>query len=98
MPASSAASTTRLVAASSIRPPKLLHPRPTTEASSFPMLRVSIGSVSRRSGGARFAGDARVVTGKHEIGGAAPRPPLLPLHGRPPHDTPPHRPTLPDPA
>ena len=47
MPASSAAFTTSFVAASSIRPPKLLQPRPTTEASSLPMLRVSMPSVCR---------------------------------------------------
>src|SRR5436305_15352417 len=40
MPASSAASTTTNASASSIRPPKLLHPRPTTDASRAPMERV----------------------------------------------------------
>ena len=38
----SAARTTRSDAGSSIRPPKLLQPRPTTDASSLPMLRVSM--------------------------------------------------------
>src|ERR1700692_1594804 len=41
-PASSAASTTDLVAAASIRPPKLLQPRPTTDASRPAMERVCI--------------------------------------------------------
>src|SRR3954467_4186122 len=42
MPASSAASTTALVAASSMRPPKLLQPMPTTDTSRLPIARVSI--------------------------------------------------------
>src|SRR6266404_2775213 len=41
MPSSIAASTTACVAARSMRPPKLLHPRPTTETDSCPILRVS---------------------------------------------------------
>src|SRR5882672_4437780 len=40
MPASSAAWTTACVAASSIRPPKLLQPSPTTETRNVPMVRV----------------------------------------------------------
>src|SRR5947209_14173377 len=42
MPASSAASTTSVVARSSIRQPKLLQPTPTTVTSSVPMRRLSI--------------------------------------------------------
>src|SRR3954463_7945394 len=42
MPASSAASTTAPVAASSMRPPKLLQPMPTTDTSRLPIARVSI--------------------------------------------------------
>jgi hypothetical protein len=41
LPASSAASTTRAVAASSMRIPKLLQPRPTTETRSEPIERCS---------------------------------------------------------
>ena len=43
-PASSAASTTRFDAASSIRMPKLLHPRPATDTSRLPTLRISIAA------------------------------------------------------
>src|SRR5438128_7495332 len=42
MPASTAALTTAAVAAASSRPPKLLHPTPTTDTSSDPIRRVSI--------------------------------------------------------
>src|SRR3979409_1799881 len=42
IPASRAASTTPVVADSSMRPPKLLHPRPTADASRAPMDRVCI--------------------------------------------------------
>src|SRR6266545_5234365 len=42
MPWSSAASTTRAVCLASVRIPKLLHPRPTTDTSRLPMRRVSI--------------------------------------------------------
>src|SRR3954469_22446886 len=69
MPSSSAPLTTRCVAVSSMRPPKLLHPRPTTEASSLPMLRVSIGTVSRRLRRGRFVGGAGVVAREQEVGG-----------------------------
>src|SRR6478735_4639019 len=48
MPASSAASTTRALAASSIRIPKLLQPRPASETRSDPIERMSIGSLWRR--------------------------------------------------
>src|SRR4051812_17064105 len=41
MPASKAASTTRAVAAASMRQPKLLHPRPTTDTLSEPIERFS---------------------------------------------------------
>src|SRR5688500_62572 len=41
-PSSRAASTTARVAASSIRPPKLLHPTPTSETVRLPMARVSM--------------------------------------------------------
>src|SRR6478752_1586828 len=41
MPSSSAASTTACVAARSMRPPKLLQPRPTTDTASCPIIRVS---------------------------------------------------------
>src|SRR3954452_232861 len=47
-PASSAASTTCLAAASSMRIPKLLHPRPATDTSRLPTLRVSIASTFGR--------------------------------------------------
>src|SRR5690349_12680042 len=50
MPASSAASTTFWVAASSMRPPKLLQPKPTTDASREPIERVSIAPAWPRSG------------------------------------------------
>src|SRR4051794_1473828 len=46
-PASSAASTTCLDASSSIRMPKLLHPRPATETSRLPTVRISIAVSSR---------------------------------------------------
>src|SRR5687768_16043622 len=48
MPASIAASTTRCVAAASIRPPKLLHPSPTSETSRLPIFRVSMTATLRR--------------------------------------------------
>src|SRR5438270_3791522 len=48
MPSSIALCTTRLVAAKSIRPPKLLPPRPTTDTSSveLPSLRLPSASIS----------------------------------------------------
>src|SRR3954454_20598711 len=89
MPASSAAATTRWDAASSIRAPKMLQPRPTTEASSVPILRVSIGAVSRRSGRGRFIGGARVVTRQHDVGGTHGHNLLLRFDGLPrDHTTP----------
>src|SRR6185312_1440638 len=48
MPASSAASTTAVVASWSMRMPKLLHPRPTTVASSEPIRRVFMDTQAMR--------------------------------------------------
>src|SRR5687767_6114929 len=50
MPASTAASTTAFVAASSIRPPKLLQPSPTIETSRLPSWRVSMPDILLRPG------------------------------------------------
>src|SRR3954469_9847630 len=49
IPESSAASTTRFVASTSKRPPKLLQPRPTKETSREPIRRISMLSPLRRN-------------------------------------------------
>src|SRR3954469_23223200 len=61
-PTSRAASTTARVADSSMRPPKLLQPRPTTVTSRGPSLRVRILRPYRAHTGSR-AGSIRIVRG-----------------------------------